>query len=368
MGRHSTAVTALQVSQPGRPQGNERARMTRRRHGGMPAIVAAAIFALAAASASGAGSVAGGRAGVIRPWDALYSVAFLPSGKCYVVGAEGVLLTSTDGGRSWTRGKLAELGDLSWSDLYSIRFASDGRTGWVSGEGGLILRTTDGGDSWHPQPSGTTENLFRLAVVDSETAYATGTDGVLMSTADGGAHWRNQIFKGDFTFFDIAFAGARDGWAVGEFETIIHTSDGGKTWAAQIGGKRANYKLPALFAVRFADPRHGWAAGQGGAMLRTEDGGKAWQPFKTPSEAPMYVVDYAGGAAGGAPTELWGAGDGGTLLRVALGAGVAAEQRPTFFSLADIAFHGATGIAVGISGTILRTSDGGAHWQVVTGK
>jgi photosystem II stability/assembly factor-like uncharacterized protein len=332
------------------------------------ALAAAAIFIVSATTASV--PVGADSEGLVKEWDSFLSVAFLPSGKCFVVGAEGALMTSTDGGRSWKRRSIAARGDLSWSDLYSIRFAPDGRTGWIGGESGVILKTTDGGETWTPQASGTAENIFRIAVVDEHTAFAAGTNGLLMGTTDGGQHWQLQIQKSGLIFLDVAFADAHNGWAVGEFETILHTSDGGKTWTAQIGGKRANFKLPALFAIRFSDAQHGWAAGQGGTLLRTDNGGASWQPFTAvPSASPLNGIIYAGGTPGSAPSELWGAGDGGALVRIALGGGSAPSvQTPTVFSLADIAFHGNDGVAVGLGGTIVHTADGGAHWKVVTGQ
>jgi photosystem II stability/assembly factor-like uncharacterized protein len=305
--------------------------------------------------------------GLVKPWDSFFSTAFLPSGKCYVVGAEGALLTSTDGGATWTRSAIAQRGDLSWWDLYSIRFTPDGKTGWIGGEDGLILNSVDGGQTWNSQPSGTTENIFRVAAVDSRTAYASGSNGLLMSTTDGGAHWQRQTQKSGLIFFDIAFPDPQNGWAVGEFETILHTTDGGRTWTPQMGGKRANFKLPALFAVRFADAQHGWAAGQGGTLLRTDNGGANWQPVSAPSDSPMYSVVYAGGPSGGPPAQLWGSGDGGALLRVGLAGGAPTVQTPTVFSLSDVSFNGNNGVAVGLGGTIVHTADGGAHWKVVTG-
>jgi photosystem II stability/assembly factor-like uncharacterized protein len=311
----------------------------------------------------------GGGASLVKPWDSFFSVAFLPSGKCYAIGTEGMLLTSTDGGQSWERRAIAERGDLSWFDLYSIRFANDGQTGWIGGESGLILKTTDGGQTWATQTSGTTENIFRIAVADPRTAYASGTNGLLMGTTDGGAHWQVQNLKSGLIFLDIAFADAQNGWAVGEFETIMHTADGGKTWTPQMGGKRANFKLPALFATRFSDAQHGWVAGQGGTLLRTDNGGATWQSVTAPSASPMYSVVYVGGASSAAPSELWGSGEGGALLRVGLAGGAAPTvQTPTVFDLADIAFNGKNGVAVGLGGTIVHTGDGGAHWEVVTGK
>jgi photosystem II stability/assembly factor-like uncharacterized protein len=369
MGLVSSEDSELSISRSGQARAGKQT--SRARRGGLSVLMLLAAAAMLVAPVALA-ATPGGAVGesLVKPWDSFFSVAFLPSGKCYVVGEEGALLTSTDGGQTWARRAIAERGDLSWSDLYSIRFAADGRTGWIGGEGGLVLKTTDGGVTWNTQPSGTTENIFRIAVVDPQTAYASGTNGLLMGTTDGGAHWQLQTLKNGLIFFDLAFADAQNGWAVGEFETIMHTADGGKTWTAQTGGKRANFKLPALFAVRFTDGQHGWVAGQGGTMLRTDNSGTTWQPVTAPSTAPMYSVTYAGGASGSAPTELWGSGEGGALVHVALNAGAAppAEQAPTVFDLSDIAFNGNNGVAVGLGGTIVHTGDGGAHWKVVTGK
>ena len=190
-----------------------------------------------------------------------------------------------------------------------------------------------------------------------------------MSTTDGGTHWQVQKLKSGLIFLDIAFADPQNGWTVGEFETIMHTADGGKTWTPQMGGKRANFKLPALFAVRFSDAQHGWVAGQGGTLLRTDNGGATWQLVTEPSTSPMYSVVFAGGTSGSAPSAVWGSGEGGALLRVGLGGAAAPTvQTPTVFDLADIAFNGQDGVAVGLGGTIVHTADGGAHWEVVTGK
>ena len=333
------------------------------------ALGLALIFAALAVAplTSSAQPVETSSSSLAKPWDSFFSTAFLPSGKCYAVGAEGALLSSADGGKTWARRAIAQRGDLSWWDLYSIRFTPDGKAGWIGGENGLILKTTDGGATWNSQPSGTTENIFRVDAVNSTTAYASGSNGLLMSTTDGGAHWQQRIQKSGLIFFDLAFPDTQNGWAVGEFETILHTADGGKTWTPQMGGKRANFKLPALFAVRFADAQHGWAAGQGGTLLRTDNGGANWQPITAPSDSPMYSVVYAGGSAGNAPSQLWGSGDGGALLRVGLAGGAPTVQTPTVFSLSDISFDGNNGVAVGLGGTIVHTADGGAHWKVVTG-
>ena len=97
-----------------------------------------------------------------------------------VVGASGVLLTSDDDGKTWTRTQLAKIYPFSWLDLFSIRFAPDRVNGWISGEQGLILRTTDAGKSWQKQQSGVTDNIYRVAPVDAQNAVAAGVGGALL--------------------------------------------------------------------------------------------------------------------------------------------------------------------------------------------
>jgi photosystem II stability/assembly factor-like uncharacterized protein len=300
--------------------------------------------------------------GPVRPWDSLYSVTVLPSGKWMVVGAEGVLLTSLDGGQSWTRRRLAKRGDLSWYDLFSIRFAGDGRTGYIGGERGIILKTTDGGETWSEQKTGTQELIFRVVPIDAQHAAAAGSNGLLMWTDDGGASWHSQTFKAGITFFDVSFTDPNNGWAVGEFATIAHTSDGGRTWQTQTGGDRTKFRLPAYMTAVFQDAQHGWAGGQGGVIVATDDGGKSWKAMPSGTDLALYASLVPGSQAG----NLWVAGDEGVLIRLATaGGGAPTIVKPTFSSLTEVAFAGEVGITIGTDGTLLRTQDGGKSWQAV---
>ena len=301
--------------------------------------------------------------GPVRPWDSLYSVTVLPSGKWLSVGAEGVILTSTDGGRTWTRDRLAQRGDLSWYDLFSIRFAGDGQTGYIGGEHGIILRTSDGGGHWSEQKTGTQELIFRVVPIDKQHAVAAGSNGLLMWTDDGGQTWHSQTFKNGITFFDVAFTDPNNGWAVGEFATIAHTADGGRTWQLQAGGDRAKFRLPAYMTVIFKDAQHGWAAGQGGVIVGTADGGASWKPVPSSTDLALYasLVPTAG--------TLWEAGDEGVMIRMATEDGAPPVViKPTFSSLTEVAFAGDIGITVGTDGTLLRSTDDGKTWHAVESK
>ena len=154
------------------------------------------------ASLAATGAIGRSSSQLFGPTDAFYSVTSLPSGRWFVVGASGVLLTSDDNGKTWTRTQLAKIYPFSWLDLFSIRFAPDGVNGWISGEQGLILRTTDAGKSWQKQQSGVTDNLYRVAPVDAQNAVAAGVNGTLLYTHDGGQSWQQARQKNGFAFFD----------------------------------------------------------------------------------------------------------------------------------------------------------------------
>jgi photosystem II stability/assembly factor-like uncharacterized protein len=331
------------------------------RRGTLVGLFAALALAITFGSLPGQAAVGESIGGVIRPWDSFYGVARAGSAQWYVVAAEGVLLTSSDGGKTWQRRRLAERGPTSWFDLYSIGFASDGRTGWITGERGVILHTTDGGRTWESQHSGVKDSIYRVAVISPRKACAVGNNGVFLTTEDGGQHWNLYREKAGLAFFDVTFTDPNDGWAAGEFATIMHTADGGKSWQAQKGGTRADYKSPAYFAVQFGDSSHGWVAGQGGVMLETSDAGKTWQNLK-PAPSAVYAATFV-------PSQgLWMAGNNGAIISVPAAEATPAPlriQRPSFSALTAIAFDGSVGFSTGLNGTLLRTDNGGKSWEPV---
>src|SRR5438094_3098479 len=69
----------------------------------------------------------------------------------------------------------------------------DANTGTVVGEYGTIVTTTDGGNSWTIQVSGTTQNLWAISFKDSNNGTGVGEGGTILGTTDGGANWVSQI-------------------------------------------------------------------------------------------------------------------------------------------------------------------------------
>src|SRR5437867_678348 len=66
---------------------------------------------------------------------------------------------------------------LKWqvlsSRLYSVYFISS-TTGWAVGERGVILATTDAGKTWNIQAGGTLDRLSAVSFVNASTGWAVG--------------------------------------------------------------------------------------------------------------------------------------------------------------------------------------------------
>src|SRR5262249_10185488 len=127
--------------------------------------------------------------------------------------------------------------------------------------------TTDGGATWTPQLSGTTNSIFAVSAVDADTAISVG-DATLMRTEDGGASWTAQPTAAYLEA--VSFVDRNTGWAVGG-SSILHTTDGGATWTLQF-----SEAFDSLQAVSFVDATTGWAVGRMGTILNTSDGGATW--------------------------------------------------------------------------------------------
>jgi hypothetical protein len=117
----------------------------------------------------------------------LYVVAVLDSANVYALGAGGTVV-HYDG----TRWSLIAISGLT-ATLRAADVAVD-TTGTVTdyfvvGDGGTILHSSDG-VTWSPQPSGTTNDLFAVAVATDSNAVAVGALGTILRY--DGTSWSKQ--------------------------------------------------------------------------------------------------------------------------------------------------------------------------------
>jgi photosystem II stability/assembly factor-like uncharacterized protein len=197
---------------------------------------------------------------------------------------------------------------------------------------------------------------MKVAVADAQKACAVGEHGVIVCTSDGGVNW-NLTNVGDVGLFDLAFTDADNAWAVGEFETLLHTSDGGRSWKVQVGGDRMKSTDP-YFAIAFGHGSDGLVVGLTGRALETRDRGKTWKPADLSIEHSSY---YAVAAVPAHAGSFYVGGENG-VAALRAGGRLSQIQSGTANAIAAVAFSERFAMAVGLSGTLLRSDDGGQHW------
>jgi photosystem II stability/assembly factor-like uncharacterized protein len=171
---------------------------------------------------------------------------------------------------------------------------------WASGANGTILRTTDGGRTWRPRPVAGAETLdFRdIDALSERVAYAlsigSGAASRIYNTRDGGEHWTLQfenrdpkVFLDAMAFADetqgVAYSDSVDGHLV-----ILTTNNGGREWE-RVADDRLPPALPGegAFAasgtnVALVGREHVWIGTSRSRVVRSTDGGRTWSTTTTP--------------------------------------------------------------------------------------
>jgi len=103
--------------------------------------------------------------------------------------------------------------------------------GWIVGIDGVILFSENGGKNWKKLKSPVGTSLYKIRVVN-DRGYAVGLRGNYLTSEDGGRAWMLQKDALDIKFWlmGLAFSNDNHGWIVGAKGTILHTKDGGKSW------------------------------------------------------------------------------------------------------------------------------------------
>ena len=110
-------------------------------------------------------------------------------------------------------------------------FAPGGKVIWRLGFGGLIEQSIDGGQTWTPQTSGTTETLFLGSAPSEQVCWVISTTGTILHTTDSGATWLSVVspIQQNLALIRASDALHATVWDMSR-RHIFETSDGGATW------------------------------------------------------------------------------------------------------------------------------------------
>lgn len=165
---------------------------------------------------------------------------------------------------------------------------------------------------------------------------------------------------------DIFFVDQLEGWACGNDGTILHTTNGGVLWTLQSSGTTVN-----LNSIFFTDSENGWVGGNASSIvpvnvLRTTDGGTNWEAVTIASFAVnvngIHFSDPMTGWAVGETGRVFYTADGGTSWVLQSGGPGTGTGNNLLY---DVHFSdGLNGCISGWQGRMFSTADGGANWTL----
>lgn len=233
-----------------------------------------------------------GRAGIIlrstddgRTWTSsthegrtdLLSIFALSERELYATNASQKILHSTDGGEHWTESAPPE-GTRGLGTIW----ASGPNDVYIGGPSGLIIKSTDQGRTWRRLNTGVGEDFFGLWGLNANEVFAVGTRGHIVRSTDQGVSWQRMINMSTRDLTNISGDAQGRLFAVGKEGEVLTSQDHGVHW------RIARVNLPPT-ASMFGACTAGdvwYAAGLGATMLRSVDHGQSWQresPF-TPDD------------------------------------------------------------------------------------
>ena len=266
------------------------------------------------------------------------AVAIAATGKVWIIGDSGRILSSADDGNTW---KKMIYGDYSF---YGIDF--DGNvTPWLCGTKGILLHSSDG-ENWDSISTGTLSDLYSIHFNHNLEVWAAGapqtpSDAALLHSADGGLTWQHIATNTNRTLTSV-WANDTTVWACGTGGIVLHSVNKGTSWNTIQMDTSIQFKK-----IVFTDANTGWLAGSKGAFFKTTDGGLTWNAVALNTLSDLYSIYFL------STQEAWVSGSLGKLYHTGNGGQTwTLQNTQTDGFLLDVAFNkNNIGFAVGATKT-----------------
>lgn len=287
----------------------------------------------------------------------LRRVQLAGSAERIVVGGGCSLRRSDDGGDNFERLPFTASDAFCQSPLAAFAFPSS-NVGYLALGNGSVLSTADGGRTFTrrtPVPSGT---VMDLLCTSETTCFAGTATGQIQRTNDGAVSW-TLVGQIGVQLNGLEQADATTLYAVGQALTLFKSSDAGATWER----KSVTGVPPAdLMAIRCAGPDTCLIATRDATrVVRTTDGGDTFASVVAPAESARAVelASATRGLAVGSVGSAVVSDDAGETWRL-VGTRLADQFSVLEAATDRIAYAG------GPAGALARTADGGQSWANVS--
>lgn len=255
------------------------------------------------------------------------------------------------------------------SAFFGITF--DGSNGVAVGLGGSIVSSTDGGATWTPVKQTVSANA--LLAVDRRGSHtvAVGQKGLVMieespgNWVKGDAGTEGRLLSVSVNSSGVAVAG-------GQFATLIRSTDGGKTWAPfgpdwnQYADETApGTNEPTIYSVHVSEGGTVTIAGEFGLIFRLDAGSEQWRVLN-PLKAGTPVI-FATHISDSAQRNSYAVGQSGQVL-ISTDNGESWFANPVKTESNFLGVTSAPGGKVVVTGmrVMVTSSDGGITWSPVT--
>lgn len=291
----------------------------------------------------------------IPPYQTLDKVAIFPDGQgnTAIATNNSKLYKTTDGGVNWQT--LPDPPSIGGYRYFSTPAAD---AIYIAGNSG-VLKSLDKGDSWTVvSPAGATGiNWTSISFVDTAKGWLGGQNGQVYRTTDGGANW-TQVADGQLdNRVTLDFLNATTGYA-GVHRKLFKTTDGGQNWTLM---------LPTAFGSHISDleiiDQNRFVASQGNRTFYSADGGVSVTLVRP---TPYSYENF--GVSALADGQVWVASTYTAIAHSTDSGASYTDQIPgNKNALGVIRFTDQqNGWACGYGKTVLRTTDGGAHWTDIS--
>lgn len=242
---------------------------------------------------------------------------------------------------------------------------------WAGGATGTLLYSDDSGTTWAAVRTGLLDDIRTIEAISPTSVVFAGRC-ALRRSDDGGATVRRLAWGSNddacaAQIQAVTFPSPLIGYLLLTNGDVYATGDAGESWKKQgvAPGSTAAGGIGAVRDVKFTTVSTG-VLSVGNQVMQTVDAGVSWTPVKTADTgAGLFNFDFLSGTVGyavGDHTDTLKTTDGGATWNVVPGDFATRNHALTSLSCANES----TCLApIDGSGSPLRTIDGGAHWATV---